>query len=179
MLFLKFSPITGIRGCSWRYQCFRWSFKLTWAYWRHMVTQIWLNFGSGNGLLPDGVKPIYLNQCGLIISKVWWIRLRAISQEILESSITRTNSKITGLKLYSNLPTANVLTTLERLPRYLGNIGDWVGVRALNVVEPPSGIIFGKPYPAQHIAIIYDSVVFKSWIKQKHKFSKLAQHQKG
>ena len=24
----------------------------------HMVTQIWVNIGSGNGLLPDGTKPL-------------------------------------------------------------------------------------------------------------------------
>ena len=28
------------------------------AYWCHMVTQIWVNIGSGNGLLPDGSKPL-------------------------------------------------------------------------------------------------------------------------
>ena len=27
------------------------------VYWRHMATQIWVNFGSGNGLLPDGTRP--------------------------------------------------------------------------------------------------------------------------
>ena len=28
------------------------------AQWRHMVTWIWINIGSGNGLLPDGTKPL-------------------------------------------------------------------------------------------------------------------------
>ena len=36
LLFLKFSPITGIRGCSWRYQCFRWSFKVNCALSNHL-----------------------------------------------------------------------------------------------------------------------------------------------
>ena len=26
--------------------------------WIHMVTLIWVNIGSGNGLLPDGIKPL-------------------------------------------------------------------------------------------------------------------------
>ena len=26
--------------------------------WRHMATQIWVNIGSGNGLMPDGTKPL-------------------------------------------------------------------------------------------------------------------------
>ena len=28
------------------------------AQWCHMVTKIWVNIGSGNGLLPDGTKPL-------------------------------------------------------------------------------------------------------------------------
>ena len=46
MLFLKFSPISGIRGCSWRYQCFRWSFKLTWALSNHLCMILSLFFIS-------------------------------------------------------------------------------------------------------------------------------------
>ena len=26
--------------------------------WCHMATEIWVNIGSGNGLLPDGIKPL-------------------------------------------------------------------------------------------------------------------------
>ena len=29
-----------------------------WASWRHMVTDIWVNIGSGNGLLSDDTKPL-------------------------------------------------------------------------------------------------------------------------
>ena len=28
------------------------------AYWRHMATEILVNIGSGNGLLPDSTKPL-------------------------------------------------------------------------------------------------------------------------
>ena len=28
------------------------------AYWWQMATEIWVNIGSGNGLLPDGTKPL-------------------------------------------------------------------------------------------------------------------------
>ena len=34
------------------------SIKLIVAQWCHMVTEIWVNIGSGNGLLPDGTKPL-------------------------------------------------------------------------------------------------------------------------
>ena len=27
------------------------------AYWCHLATKIWVDIGSGNGLLPDGTKP--------------------------------------------------------------------------------------------------------------------------
>ena len=36
-----------------------------------MATENWVNIGSGNGLLPDGTKPL-LNQCWLIIGEVLW-----------------------------------------------------------------------------------------------------------
>ena len=28
------------------------------AKWRHMATEVWVNIGSGNGLMPDGTKPL-------------------------------------------------------------------------------------------------------------------------
>ena len=37
---------------------------------RHITTVIWVNFGSGDGLLPNGTKPL-LNLCWLIISQVF------------------------------------------------------------------------------------------------------------
>ena len=35
--------------------------NITWlivAKWHHMATETWVNIGSGNGLLPDGTKPL-------------------------------------------------------------------------------------------------------------------------
>ena len=32
-------------------------YSLTVAMWHYMLTQTWVNIGSGNGLLPDGTKP--------------------------------------------------------------------------------------------------------------------------
>ena len=50
--------------------------KTTWltSWWPHLVTQIMVNFGSGNVLLPDSTSPpsLYLKQCWLIISEVLW-----------------------------------------------------------------------------------------------------------
>ena len=28
------------------------------AWWCHMATEVWVNIGSGNGLLPDSTKPL-------------------------------------------------------------------------------------------------------------------------
>ena len=33
-------------------------FKHIVAYWRHVSTWNWVNIGSGNGLMPDGTKPL-------------------------------------------------------------------------------------------------------------------------
>ena len=30
------------------------------AWWSHMATEIWVNIGSGNGVMPSGSKPLYL-----------------------------------------------------------------------------------------------------------------------
>ena len=65
-----------------------------------MVSEIWVNIGSGNGLLPDGTKPLpepmltYLQ-----ISPMTDIHLRALSQEDLKMPINKTRLKIAFLKL--------------------------------------------------------------------------------
>ena len=41
------------------------------VYWSHVATEIWVNTGLSNGLLPNGPSH-YLNQCWLIISKIQW-----------------------------------------------------------------------------------------------------------
>ena len=37
---------------------FHWCYQLIGAKWRHMALEILVNTGSGNGLLPDGTKPL-------------------------------------------------------------------------------------------------------------------------
>ena len=65
-----------------------------------MVTQNRINFGSGDGLLPDGTNPL----------SEPIFNLKAISQEILQPSISKISLIITYLKLYSDFPGANELT---------------------------------------------------------------------
>ena len=43
-----------------------------------MVTQIWVNIGSGNGLVPDGTKP--LPEPILTLVRFYGIHIREISQ---------------------------------------------------------------------------------------------------
>ena len=41
--------------------CITYAVSCNWlivSQWRHMATKIWVNTGSGNGLLPDGTKPL-------------------------------------------------------------------------------------------------------------------------
>ena len=54
-----------------------------------MATEIWVNIGSGNGLLPDGTKPF--------------------SQEITQPAINKIRLKITNLNFHPNFPGANEL----------------------------------------------------------------------
>ena len=42
-----------------------WCYQLIVAQWHHMVSEILVNTGPGNGLLPGGTKLYYLNQCWL------------------------------------------------------------------------------------------------------------------
>ena len=75
------------------------------AQWRHMATKIWVNIGSGNGLLPDGT---WTNVDSSSVKSID-IHMGAISQEIPQPSITKISLNITYLKFYSNLPGANEL----------------------------------------------------------------------
>ena len=72
-----------------------------------MVTEIWVNIGSGNGLLPDGTKP--LPEPMLTDPQFSDIHIRAISQDMPQPSITKFCLKITCLNFYSNFPGINEL----------------------------------------------------------------------
>ena len=67
-----------------------------------MATEIWVNIGSGNGLLPDG-------NVDLSSVRSSDINLRASSKEISQPSITEIIWKINCLKFYSNFPGASEL----------------------------------------------------------------------
>ena len=75
-----------------------------------MATEIWVNISSGNGLLPDGTKPL---PEPMLTSSVRSsdIHLRASSQEITQPSITEIIWKIKYmyLKFHSNFPGASEL----------------------------------------------------------------------
>ena len=76
-----------------------------------MATQIWVNIGSGNGLLPDGTKPLpEPNIC--LSSKVFCgINRGAVSEEVLMNLIRNIGSKITLVELLPYLPGANELNS--------------------------------------------------------------------
>ena len=70
----------------------------------HMATENWVNIGSGNGLLPDGTKPLPEP-----MFRSFSVHVRTISQEILPPSITKICLKINSLKFISNPLGANKL----------------------------------------------------------------------
>ena len=75
-----------------------------------MATEIWVNIGSGNGLLPAGTKPLPEPMLtGHQWSPMTFI-LGQFHKRCLKPSITKIYLKITCLKFHSNLPGANELT---------------------------------------------------------------------
>ena len=70
-----------------------------------MATQILVNIGLGNGLLPDSTKPQAITWTNLDLSsaKCCYNRIRAISQKIPQSSMDNISLKIAYLKFHSNL----------------------------------------------------------------------------
>ena len=68
------------------------------GYWHHMATEIWVNIGTGNGLLPDGTKP--LPEPILTFHNL---------SPVPQPSITKNRLKITYLKFHSNFSGVNEL----------------------------------------------------------------------
>ena len=80
-----------------------------------MATVILDNIGSGNGLLPDGTKPLpepmlTYHQRGSVA--YFW------EQELLKVSIQDMSLKKTFWKIFSNPPGANELRTLLIIPNF-------------------------------------------------------------
>ena len=71
------------------------------------MTEIWVNIGSGNGLVPDGIKPLPETNVDWSSVDSSDIHIRAISQEMPQPPITKICLKITYLKFRSNVPGAN------------------------------------------------------------------------
>ena len=83
-----------------------------------MATEIWVSIGSGNGLLPDGTKPLPEHAEPMLTDhrlKSSDIHSRAMSQEMPQPSITKIHLKITYLEFHSNFPRANELTQITRI----------------------------------------------------------------
>ena len=108
-----------------------------------MATEIWVNIGSGNGLLPDGTKPLPEP----MLSDHQWspsdIHSRAISQEMPQPSITKIRLKITYLTFHSHFPGANALSQYhgcwctDFMRRHVSNGHDIDGVGYVVPCFPP------------------------------------------
>ena len=72
-----------------------------------MATEIWVNIGSGNGLLPDGTKPLPEPMLTDHHLKTSDIHSWAISLEMSQPSITKICLKIAYLKFHLIFPGAN------------------------------------------------------------------------
>ena len=83
-----------------------------------MATKIWVNIGSGNGLLPDGTKPLPEAMLTWSSLKSSDIHIRTILQKMHQPSITKICFKITCLKFHSNFPGANEFIEFVFAPRW-------------------------------------------------------------
>ena len=91
-----------------------------------MTTEIWVNLGSDNGLLPDGTKPL---PEPMLTDDQWSphdIHIRAISQEMPQPSITEICLKITYLNFHSDFPGASELMSFTVLQIVLLNVCNFV-----------------------------------------------------
>ena len=65
-----------------------------------MATYIWVNFGSGNGLLPDGTKPLPKPTLTIINEVLWHAPERNFTAidpaDILNSELENYNFEITA-----------------------------------------------------------------------------------
>ena len=106
---------------------------MNWGYWPRWVlthcrpvsilaTDMWVNIGSGNGLLSDGNKP-WPEQCRLIISGVGWH-----SPEVFTDIIRNMCYEIIFSKILSHVPGANESNCAmpNLLPFYAGDVGDGI-----------------------------------------------------
>ena len=86
-----------------------------------MATEIWVNIGSGNGLLPDGTKPL---PEPMLTDHQWspgtfilgWFHKRCLNHQSLKVCL-----KITCLKFYSDFPGANELTLSQYITKITWN----------------------------------------------------------
>ena len=79
-----------------------------------MATKIWVNIGSGNGLVAWRHQAITWTNIDLSSGRWCDIHLKTSSQEIPQPSITEIICKIKHLKFHSNFPGANELIVCRR-----------------------------------------------------------------
>ena len=77
-----------------------------------MAAGIYVNIGSGNGLLPDGTKNNW-TIVDLSTLRSSDVHLRAISFEISQPWVTKISLKIISLRFYRKLPGANELMMIR------------------------------------------------------------------
>ena len=95
-------------ACSNRYIIYTYSLTHC-GFWRHMVTEIWVNIGQGNGLLPDDTKllpePLLTDHQWSPVTFIYGYFQRCINHQSLKIDL-----KITCLKFHSHFPGANELS---------------------------------------------------------------------
>ena len=99
-----------------------------------MVTEIWVNIGSGNGLLSDSTKPLPELMFDWPSVKSSDIHIRAISQEMPQPSITKIHVKNYISKTSFEFPRGQwVIAKAAQLPylhcKHTGDCGNWDSIK--------------------------------------------------
>ena len=102
------------------------------AEWRNMATWNWVNIGSGNGLLPDGTKPLP-EPVDLSLVRNIDINLRAISPKVHSRSNSEIALKTIYPQFYLNFPGADGLFYLQCPSRFLRVLDAFVIKQVVNV----------------------------------------------
>ena len=86
---------------------------------RHVATYIWVNIGSGNGLLPAGTKPLPLTNGYFSLVRFSSIHPRAISQLSAQANVLSiTSLKIIIVKIIPTIARGQWVNNLRLCPVY-------------------------------------------------------------
>ena len=103
--------------------------------WRPKVTQLSVSIGTGNGLVPDGTKPITWTNVDLSSKVFYGIHLRSNLRDVLKISVRKVSLKNSLVKSLPYLLGTKGLTTIILRSRLTARTKTFCWVIVLSVCE--------------------------------------------